>query len=124
MSQSETLYARIGGYDVLAAIVDEFLLTLAVDPRMERFGTSMNLDRRKRNRQLTLDYLAAASGGPTLYLGQDMKPAHAGLSINASEWKISMDHIERALAKLKVPEREGKELLAIVDGLRGEIIER
>ena len=109
---------------MLAAIVDEFLQTLAVDPRMERFGTSMNLDRRKRNRQLTLDYLAAASGGPTLYLGQDMKPAHAGLSINASEWKLSMDHIERALAKLKVPERESKELIALVDGLKGEIVER
>lgn len=124
MSQSETLYARIGGYDVLASIVDEFLQTLATDPQMERFGSAMNLERRKRNRQLTLDYLAAASGGPTLYLGQDMKPAHAGLSISASEWKIAMDHIQRALAKFEVPQRESKELLAIVDGLRGEIVER
>ena len=124
MSQSETLYTRMGGYDVLAAIVDEFLQTLAADPQMERFGSAMNLERRKRNRQLTLDYLAAASGGPTLYLGQDMKPAHAGLSINANEWNIAMDHIERALAKFKVPDREGKELLAIVDGLKGEIVER
>ena len=124
MSPSETLYTRIGGYDVLAAIVDEFLQTLAIDPQMDRFGSAMNLERRKRNRQLTLDYLAAASGGPTLYLGQEMKPAHAGLAISASEWKIAMDHIERALAKLKVPEREGKELLAIVEGLKGEIVER
>src|SRR5271166_3036843 len=124
MSQSETLYTRMGGYDVLAAMVDEFLQTLAADPQMERFGSAMNLERRKRNRQLTLDYLAAASGGPTLYLGQDMKPAHAGLSINANEWNIAMDHIERALAKFKVPDREGKELLAIVDGLKGEIVER
>jgi hemoglobin len=124
MSKSETLYARIGGYDVLAAVVDEFLQTLATDPQMERFGSAMNLERRKRNRQLTLDYLAAVAGGPTLYLGQDMKQAHAGLAINANEWKIAMDHIERALAKFKVPERESKELLALVDGLKGEIVER
>ena len=124
MSKSETLYQRIGGYDTIAAIVDEFLQTLATDPQMERFGSGMNLERRKRNRQLTLDYLAAAAGGPTLYLGQDMKPAHAGLSINASEWKISMNHVERALAKFKIPERESKELIALVDGLKGEIVER
>ena len=124
MAKSESLYARIGGYDVIAAIVDEFLQTLTVDPQMERFGSGMNLDRRKRNRQLTIDYLAAVSGGPTLYLGQEMKPAHAGLAINANEWKISMEHIERALKKLKVPEREGKELLALVDSLQGEIVER
>jgi hemoglobin len=109
---------------MIAAIVDEFLQTLSTDPQMARFSASMNLDSRKRNRQLTLDYLAAASGGPTLYLGKDMKPAHAGLGISANDWKIAMDHIERALAKFKVPEREGKELLAIVDGIRGEIVER
>ncbi len=114
----------MAGYDVLASIVDEFLQTLAIDPQMERFGSAMNLERRKRNRQLTLDYLAAASGGPTLYLGQDMQPAHAGLSISASEWKIATDHIERALAKFEVPQRESIELLAIVDGLRSEIVER
>ncbi len=123
-TSEKTLYARLGGYDVIAAIVDEFLQTLSTDPQLARFSASMNLDSRKRNRQLTLDYLAAASGGPTLYLGKDMKPAHAGLGISASDWKIAMDHIERAMAKLKVPERESKELLALVDGLRGEIVER
>ena len=94
------------------------------ESEMARFSSSMNLDSRRRNRQLTLDFLAAASGGPTLYLGKDMKPSHAGLGISASEWKIAMNHIERALVKFKVPERESKELLAIVDGLRGEIVER
>jgi hemoglobin len=124
MSKSETLYQRIGGYDTIAAIVDEFLQSLATVPEMARFSSSMNLDSRRRNRQLTLDFLAAASGGPTLYLGKDMKPSHAGLGISASEWKIAMNHIERALVKFKVPERESKELIALVDGLKGEIVER
>ena len=122
-TSQKTLYARLGGYDTIAAIVDEFLQSLSTNPQMARFSASMNLDTRKRNRQLTLDYLAAASGGPTLYLGKDMKPAHAGLGISASDWKIAMDHIERALAKLKVPKRESKEVLAIFDGLKDEIVE-
>ncbi len=120
----KTLYARIGGYDAVAAIVDEFLQTLSLDPQMARFSASMNLDSRKRNSQLTLDYFAAASGGPTLYLGKDMKPAHAGLGISASDWKIATDHIARALTKLRVPEREGGELLAIFEALKGDIVER
>jgi hemoglobin len=123
-TSEKSLYARIGGYDVLAAIVDEFLQTLTALPQMERYGTSMNLDTRKRNRQLTLDFLAAAAGGPTLYLGKDMKPAHAGLGISGSDWQLALDHIARALNKFKIPDREGKELLAIVDGLKGEIVER
>lgn len=118
-----TLYARLGSYDVIAAVVDEFLQTLSWDPQMARFSAGMNLERRKRNRQLTLDYLSAAAGGPTVYLGQDMKTAHAGLAISASEWKVAMDHVERALVKFKVPERESKELFALIDGLADQIVE-
>jgi hemoglobin len=120
----KTLYARLGGYDAIAAIVDEFLQTLASDPQMARFAAGMNLERRKRNRQLTLDFLSAATGGPTLYLGQDMKTAHAGLEISTSEWRIAMEHVQRALTKFKVPEKESKELMAVFSSLADEIIER
>ena len=125
VSEAEkTLYARLGGYDAIAAVVDEFLQTLSSDPQMGRFSAGMNLERRQRNRQLTLDYLCAATGGPTLYLGQDMKTAHAGLGINASDWQIAMDHVQRALTKFKLPERERKELMAVVSSLADQIIER
>jgi hemoglobin len=120
----KTLYARLGGYDAIAAIVDEFLQTLASDPQMGRFAAGMNLERRKRNRQLTLDYLSAEAGGPTLYLGQDMKTAHAGLEISTSDWHLSIEHIQRALTKFKVPEAESKEFLALFSVLEDEIIER
>lgn len=120
----KSLYQRIGGYDRIAAIVDEFLQTLAEDPRMVRFGSAMNLERRKRNRQLTLDYTSAAAGGPTLYLGQDMKTAHAGLGISGEEWMIAMEHTERALKKFKVPEREAGELMALFEHVRNDIVER
>jgi hemoglobin len=119
----KTLYARLGGYDAIAALVDEFLGTLASDPQMARFSAGMNLERRKRNRQLTLDYLCAATGGPTLYLGQDMKTAHAGLGISANDWSLALDHVRRALAKFNVPDKEGKELLAVISGLSDQIVE-
>ena len=119
----KTLYVRPGGYDVIAAVVDEFLQTLSLDPQMARFSAGMNLERRKRNRQLSLDYLCAAAGGPTVYLGQDMKTAHAGLRISASDWQVAMDHVERALVKFKVADTESTELLALIDGLADQIVE-
>jgi hemoglobin len=123
-ASEKTLYLRLGGYDIIAAIVDEFLQTVAEDPRMLRFGSAMNLERRKRNRQLTLDYICSVTGGPTLYLGQDMKTAHAGLGISAEEWRIAMEHAARALEKFKAPERESKEFMAMFEDVRGEIVER
>jgi hemoglobin len=118
----KTLYARLGGYDAIAGLVDEFLQTLASEPRMARFG-AMNLDSRRRNRQLTLDFICAATGGTAFYLGKDMKTSHAGLGITASEWQLAMDHVRSALVKFKVPERESKELIALIDGLAPEIVE-
>ena len=120
----KSLYVRLGGYDVIAAIVDEFIQTLMSDPGMARFASTMSLESRRRNRQLTIDYLAAKSGGPTLYLGRDMKTAHEGLGINESEWNVAMGHVQRALVKLKVPERESKELLALFTDLKDQIVER
>jgi len=120
----KTLYARVGGYDAIAAIVDEFIQTFASDPQMARFVSAMSLESRKRNRQLTLDYLSAKSGGPTLYLGRDMKTAHEGLGISESEWNVAMDHVQRALVKFKVPEGESKEFLALFSVLKGQIVER
>jgi hemoglobin len=121
--EEKSLYARIGGYDVMAAVVDELLQSLSSDPRMARFSVGMNIERRRRNRQLTLDYLCAAAGGPSFYIGQDMKTAHTGLGITESDWRVAMHHVERALSKCKMPDRESKELVALIDGLRDQILE-
>jgi hemoglobin len=91
---------------------------------MERFGNAMSLDSRRRNRQLTLDYLCAATGGPAFYLGKDMKSAHAGLAISSPEWRTSMAHFERALKKFKVGAQESKEFCALIEDLRDQIVER
>ena len=123
-SGAKALYFRLGGYDVIAAIVDDFLQAVAQDTRMARFGSAMNLERRRRNRQLTLDYISAVTGGPTLYLGQDMKTAHAGLGISGEEWQIAMDYVDRALVKCKIPEPESKEFIAVFEDVRAEIVER
>jgi hypothetical protein len=41
-------------------VVDEFLQTLSINPQMARFSVGMNLERWKRNRPLTLDFIGAA----------------------------------------------------------------
>jgi hemoglobin len=122
-STRKTLYARLGGYDAIAAIVDEFSGTFSSDPKMARFTAGMSLDSRRRNRQLTVDYLCAASGGPAFYLGPDMKTAHAGLGISRSEWKATMEHVGRALKKFKVPAKESKEFLTHFERLQKQIVE-
>src|SRR5206468_6272938 len=69
LSMSDTkssLYARLGGYDAIAAVVDDLQLRLENDPVLGRYWSarrSVATDRRVR--QFTIDYIAAAAGGPT-----------------------------------------------------------
>lgn len=123
-SARKSLYERIGGYDAIAAIVDEFLRTFGADRKMARFVNGMSEESRRRNRQLTVDFLAAGAGGPTFYIGPDMKSSHAGLGISATIWKAAMGHVQRAVKKFKLPPRESKEFLALFERYRKQIVER
>src|SRR5947207_9474720 len=74
-----TLYKRLGGYDALAAVTDDFVGRLAGDPGLSKFFVGHSTDSIKRIRQLVVDQLCFATGGPCVYIGRDMKSTHAGL---------------------------------------------
>src|SRR5437870_1355978 len=77
--KEDTLYKRLGGYDAIAAVVDDFIGRLVGDKRFEKFFTGFSTDSKKKIRQHLLDQLCAAAGGPCVYMGRDMKTTHAGL---------------------------------------------
>ena len=122
--QAPTLYKRLGGYDALAAVTDDFLGRLATDPQFGRFFVGHSADSIKRIRQLILDQLCAATGGPCLYIGRDMKTAHAGLGITQKDWDASVVLLVASLEKFSVPAKEKDEVLGAVGGLKKDIVEK
>lgn len=85
MEKKATLYERVGGYDALAAVTDDFLGRMAADKALARFLAGHSEDSLKRIRQLIVDQLCAATGGPCVYIGRDMKTAHKGMGISKAE---------------------------------------
>src|SRR5205807_2901739 len=103
----DSLYSRLGGYDAIAAVVDDLLPRLRDDPLLRRFWTSpRSTDSNNRERQLAVDFISAAAGGPTFYLGRDMKTSHKGMGINQEDYAAFKKHLAAILEKFKVPERE------------------
>jgi hemoglobin len=96
MAQS-SLYRRLGGYDVIATVIDQLLEAIRADPAFTRFGTGRSLDSSIRARQLLVDQMCELSGGPCQYIGRDMKTSHRGLGITADEWDANMRYAEAAL---------------------------
>ena len=71
-----TLYKRLGGYDAIAAVTDDFIGRLAADKQLSRFLVGLSVDSQKKLRQHVVDQLCEATGGPCLYTGRAMKAAH------------------------------------------------
>jgi hemoglobin len=120
----KSLYARLGGYDSIAAVVDDFVGRLVNDKQFERVFTGHSTDSRKRIRQHILDQLCAAAGGPCVYTGRTMRASHDGLGITEALWDAAAKHLVASLDKFKVPEREKKELLDFVTTQKADIVEK
>ena len=123
-AQQKSLYERVGGYDALAAVVDDFVGRLVADKQFEKFFAGHSIDSKKRIRQHILDQFCAATGGPCVYTGRDMKTTHAGLGITEADWNAAAKHLTESFDKFKVPEKEKNELLAFVTSLKKDIVEK
>jgi len=121
--QPDSLYKRIGGYDAIAAVVDNFVPRLVKDPMLAKYFVHSQ-DTLMHIRQLAVDMICNATGGPCVYIGRDMKTAHKGLNITGAEWDVAVKHFVATLDQFKVPAREKDELTKLVGSLKTDIVEK
>ena len=118
----DSLYKRLGGYDALAAVSDDFLGRLATDPKEGRFFIGLSTDSKTRVRQHVVDFLCVATGGPCKYTGRDMVTAHTGLGITEEDWSIAVKALGDTLNKFKVPANLQQEVVGAIAPLKGQIV--
>ena len=119
-----SLYKRLGGYDAIAAVTDDFVPRLVADKQTGRFLVGLSDSSKNRLRQNFIDLVCQVTGGPCVYVGRDMKTSHKGLGISGSDWDISVKLLVETLDKFKVPQKEKDDLLAIVSSLKADIVEK
>ena len=123
MNQSDTLYQRLGGYDAIAAVVDDLLPRLTSDEQLGRFWAHRGEDGLQREKQLLIDFLCHASGGPLYYTGRDMATSHRGMRISGSDWDRFISHAQQCLSSFELGESEKNDVLAFIESTKGEIVE-
>lgn len=121
-AHSGSLYHRLGGYDALAAVVDDFLGRMLKDPDIEPFFHNLEPAEVQRVRQMLVDQLCQATGGPCVYVGKDMETVHTGLGITEEDWNQAVGHLTVSLNAFHVPAREQHELLSLVAALKDQIV--
>ncbi len=121
--EKKTLYARLGGYDAITAVVKDLLPRLKTDPQLGRFWAHRGDDGAAREQQLLIDFLCSSAGGPLYYRGRDMVLTHRGMRISEGDWNTFLGHAAATLAKFQVPEAEQRDVVAFVQSLKKEIVE-
>jgi hemoglobin len=120
-----SLYDRLGGVYAIAAVVDDFIDRVMADPRL---NANPRVDEAHHKvppagfKYLVTEQVCQATGGPQKYTGRSMRDSHAHLAITPAEWDAFLDDFRQTLDRFKVPTAERKELLAIVDSTRSEIV--
>ncbi|MFM9904068.1 MAG: group I truncated hemoglobin [Pyrinomonadaceae bacterium] len=123
-TSEKSLYERLGGYDAISAVVETFADKLFADPRINAFFKGMGTDTRKQFKQKNKSLICNVTGGPCKIISRSAKETHTGLGITEKDFGIVAQHLVDTLNEFKVPEREQKELIAIIESLRPDIVEK
>jgi hemoglobin len=117
--RERSLYERLGGAAVIAAVVEETVETMAADPRVNQSFDKVDL---KRLKKMIVELMCALTGGPCSYGGDDMKTTHAGLDITEAEFYALVEAERAALDHHRVGTREKNELLRLLAPMKRDIV--
>ncbi len=132
-----TLFDRLGANEGISRIVADFVQRALADPRVnwQRKGIEHGFLRHTPvvdwmptpaniatlNRHL-VQFLGVTTGGPARYDGKEIQSTHAEMRITNPEFDAVIGDLKASLDRLRIADREQKELLAIVESTRPQIV--
>lgn len=114
-----TLFERLGGSEAITAVVGDFVARCAGDARINGKFARTDVPRLK---QMLVDQVTAATGGPATYVGRSMQETHDGMGVTAGEFDALVGNLVATLDQFSVPAAEQQELLGILGSLRPDIV--
>lgn len=124
-NREKSLYERLGGVYAIATVVDDFIERLLVNDVLNSNPRIREARDRVPKAGLKFQVTALvcqATGGPQVYTGRSMKESHQHLNITEREWQALGNEFKTSLDKFRVPDREQKELFAIVESTKKDIV--
>jgi len=115
-----SLFKRLGGMDSIAAVVEDFRDRVAKDDRINQKFAKTDL---ARLRQMLIDQVCEAAGGPCKYAGRSMKEAHAGMRVTSGEFDALVQDLVATMNHFKVGKTEQDEILSVLGPLKTDIVE-
>lgn len=114
-----TMYDQLGGKEAIKVVVDDFVGIVASDDRINFQFANANIDHLK---EMLVDQVCMATGGPCEYKGGDMKTVHAGMDITNAQFNALAECLYSALEKHNVPYSMQNKLVAMLAPMQRDIV--
>ncbi len=118
------LYEKLGAKDGISAIVDDIVEAHMRNPQIRpRFLPYREQPERLETLKGHLrTMMVEATGGPDTYQGRSMPEAHRGMNLGEAEYVAALDDILSVLQTHGVDEDARNDVLAMLYGLKNEIM--
>jgi hemoglobin len=115
----DALYREFGGQPGLVKLMDDFMLRLLADPRMNPFFKDVD---QKHVKEQLVDQLCQVSGGPCKYTGKEMKKAHSGFDITTSNFNALVEDLQQSMDAQGIAFAAQNRMLAKLAPMHREIV--
>lgn len=119
MSETTTLYDKLGGKQAIETVVDDFYNRVLADSEVSHFFEHTDMEKQRRHQTAFISY---AVGGPQQYTGRSMEKAHAGLNLQPEHLDAIAKHLGEALAALGVSPEDIKTVADRVYSLKESVL--
>lgn len=119
MTQTQTIYARIGGREAVESVVADFYERVFSDSRLEPYFEGIDRDALYAHQ---VQFISAVAGGPVSYDGADMQAAHEGMGITEEAFGRVATYLAEALRENGVSGDDTDAILDEVGALEPDVV--
>ena len=114
-----TLFEQIGGEPKLRAVVDDFMVVMEADDRINFTFADIDLAKFK---QLLYEQLCELTQGPCRYTGRDMRTSHEKLKVDNAMFNALAEDLYIAFERQHVPYRLQNRVVAMLAPMQRDIV--
>jgi hemoglobin len=112
----------LGGLAGISGVMNDFIGNVAGDDRINAYFVKLPAIRIARLKELLIQQVAMASGGPVTYTGRDMGTTHAGKGITMDDFGALVEDLVAALDGNGVSPRAKQLLLGALAPMASDIV--
>ncbi len=115
----DTLYERLGGYEGIRTVVDDFYDRLGADEKLGQFFENADVE---SLRESQTDFLCEAEGGPETYDAAPVREAHLHVPFTPEHIQRAIDLLYESLEDASVPDDDAEAVVRAVAAYEEELL--